>query len=147
MRWSIRIATITSHSVDVFTGAEGPSHLIRPSTILKGCVVYVDVISDSGDNSAKSFITTMLRDLGARILSRVGRTPTHIVYKNGLGRTLSQYRGLTDPKPLVVGMGWVAQSAEKRARVDEALYLIDMDDMNTTTPKVLCSVPVECIAC
>ncbi|KAJ7798316.1 hypothetical protein B0H14DRAFT_2306100, partial [Mycena olivaceomarginata] len=109
--------------------------------ILKGCVVYVDVISDYGDDSAKSFITDMLQDLGARVLSRVGHTLTHIVYKNGRGRTLAHYhnkypwlkRASEDyptPKPLVVGMEWVVQSAEERTHVDETLYLIDMDDMN-----------------
>ncbi|KAJ7939656.1 hypothetical protein B0H13DRAFT_1550362, partial [Mycena leptocephala] len=47
----------------------------------------------------------------------------------------TRFRGLPDPKPLVVGMEWVVQSAEKRTHVDETLYLIDMDDMNTTTTK------------
>ncbi|KAJ7939738.1 hypothetical protein B0H13DRAFT_662583 [Mycena leptocephala] len=135
MRRSTRItkmAKTSSNSVAAFTGT---SHSTRPSTILQGCVVYVDVISDSGDDSAKSFIADMLRDMGAKVLSRVGHTLTHIVYKNGLGRTWAHYQGLPDPKPLVVGMEWVFQSAEKCTHVDETLYLIELDDMNTTTKK------------
>jgi hypothetical protein len=40
---------------------------IQPLTTLKGCVVYVDIISEFGDDSAKSFITDMLKNLGARV--------------------------------------------------------------------------------
>ncbi|KAJ7798142.1 hypothetical protein B0H14DRAFT_2466455 [Mycena olivaceomarginata] len=125
----------TPLALSVNARSVGTSHPVQPLTILKGCVVYVDVISDYGDDSAKSVITDMLQDLGAKVLGRVGHTLTHIVYKNGLGRTLAHYQGLPDPKPLVVGMEWVVQSAQERTHVDETLYLIDMDDMNTTTTK------------
>ncbi|KAJ7938866.1 hypothetical protein B0H13DRAFT_1560971, partial [Mycena leptocephala] len=104
--------------------------------ILKGCVVYVDVISASGDASVKAFITEKLQDMGARVLNCVGHTLTHIVYKNGLGRTLNLYRRLPNPKPLVVGMEWVVQSEKIGTHVDETSYLIEMDDMNTTGTKV-----------
>ncbi|KAJ7936454.1 hypothetical protein B0H13DRAFT_1461689, partial [Mycena leptocephala] len=96
------------------------------------CVVYVDVISASGDDCLKAVITKELQDMGARVLTRFGQTMTHIVYKNGLGRTLDHYRGLPDPKPLVVGMEWVVQSAKKHTHVDEGPHLIEMDDMNTS---------------
>ncbi|KAJ7125056.1 hypothetical protein C8R44DRAFT_874897 [Mycena epipterygia] len=108
---------------------------IQPLTILKGCIAFVDIISDVGDDSARSFITEMLKNLGARVLGSVGQTCTHIVYKNGLRSTYTKYKALSDPKPLVVGMEWVVQSAEKRSHQDEAPYLIDMDDMNTTATK------------
>ncbi|KAJ7863675.1 hypothetical protein B0H13DRAFT_1093058 [Mycena leptocephala] len=77
----------------------------------------------------------MLKDLGARVLGSVGRTLTHIVYKNGLGATLSRYRRLPDPKPLVVGIEWVIQSAKKGTHEDETPYIIDANDMNTTAMK------------
>ncbi|KAJ7922603.1 hypothetical protein B0H13DRAFT_1603491 [Mycena leptocephala] len=115
----------------------------RPLTILKGCIVYVDLISGFGDDSAKSFITDMLKDLGTRVLGSVGRTLTHIVYKNGLGGTLSRYRRLPDPKPLVVGIEWVIQSAKKGTHEDETPYIIDANDMNTTAMKVFCFVPAH----
>ncbi|KAJ7496976.1 hypothetical protein FB451DRAFT_1017825 [Mycena latifolia] len=109
---------------------------IQPLTILKGCIVFVDIISEIGDDdSARSFITDMLKNLGARVLGSVGQTCTHIVYKNGLRSTYTRYKALADPKPLVVGMEWVVQSAEKRNHEDETPYLIDMDDMNTTATK------------
>ncbi|KAJ7690728.1 hypothetical protein B0H17DRAFT_1179847 [Mycena rosella] len=108
---------------------------VQPLTILKGCIVFVDIISDLGDDSARSFITEMLKNLGARVLGSVGQTCTHIVYKNGLRSTYTRYKALSDPKPLVVGMEWVVQSAEKRNHEDETPYLIDMDDMNTTATK------------
>ncbi|KAJ7928476.1 hypothetical protein B0H13DRAFT_1597352 [Mycena leptocephala] len=108
---------------------------VQPLTILKGCIVFVDIISEVGDDSARSFITDMLKNLGARVLGSVGATCTHIVYKNGLRSTYNRYKALPDPKPHVVGMEWVVQSAEKRNHEDETPYLIDMDDMNTTAIK------------
>lgn len=37
---------------------------------------------------------------------------------------------LQDPKPLVVGIGWVVECVEQRARVDEARFSVDLDGMN-----------------
>ncbi|KAJ6497745.1 hypothetical protein C8R45DRAFT_1211578 [Mycena sanguinolenta] len=129
MRRSTRIAkTVGDEEVVV---AE-PTPTLQPLTVLKGCIVFVDIISDVGDDSARSFITDMLKSLGARVLGSVGQTCTHIVYKNGLRSTYTRYKALSDPKPHVVGMEWVVQSAEKRTHQDETPYLIDMDDMNTT---------------
>ncbi|KAJ7840651.1 hypothetical protein B0H13DRAFT_1556805, partial [Mycena leptocephala] len=71
-----------------------------------------------------------------QVLNSVRHTLIHIFYKNGLRRTLNQYRGLPDSKPLVVGMEWVIQSAEKRTHIDETPYLIEMDDMKTASRKV-----------
>ncbi|KAJ7809667.1 hypothetical protein B0H13DRAFT_2385114 [Mycena leptocephala] len=130
-----RIAKRSSSRVEAFTGTKVSSRRIPPSAILKGCVVYVDVISASGDASVKAFITEKLQDMGARVLNCVGHTLTHIVYKNGLGRTLNLYRRLPNPKPLVVGMEWVVQSEKIGTHVDETSYLIEIDDMNTTGTK------------
>ncbi|KAJ7934815.1 hypothetical protein B0H13DRAFT_2481272 [Mycena leptocephala] len=130
-----RIAKRSSSRVEAFTGTKVSSRRILPSAILKGCVVYVDVISASGDASVKAFITEKLQDMGARVLNCVGHTLTYIVYKNGLGRTLNLYRRLPNPKPLVVGMEWVVQSEKIGTHVDETSYLIEIDDMNTTGTK------------
>ncbi|KAJ6495703.1 hypothetical protein C8R47DRAFT_973778 [Mycena vitilis] len=141
MRRSTRIAKSTPEtSIDdddvAALEAQRPAATpIQPLTVLKGCIVFVDIISDIGDDSVRSFITDMLKNLGARVLGSVGQTCTHIVYKNGLRSTYNRYKALPDPKPHVVGMEWVVQSAEKRAHEDEAPYLIDMDDMNTTAAK------------
>ncbi|KAJ7879862.1 hypothetical protein B0H13DRAFT_1457707, partial [Mycena leptocephala] len=94
------------------------------------CPFYVDIVSESSDDSAKSLITDMLKNLGARVLGSVGQTLTHIVYKNGTPRTFNRYRVLPEPKPLVVGMEWVVRSAENRIHEEETPYLIHTDDMN-----------------
>ncbi|KAK7057512.1 BRCT domain-containing protein [Favolaschia claudopus] len=137
MRRSTRIAKATAEtSIDnEDVSVSEPTPTIQPLTVLKGCIVFVDIISDVGDHSARSFITDMLKNLGARVLGSVGQTCTHIVYKNGLRSTYNRYKALADPKPHVVGMEWVVQSAEKRSHEDETPYLIDMDDMNTTAIK------------
>ncbi|KAJ7502917.1 hypothetical protein B0H11DRAFT_1711639 [Mycena galericulata] len=145
MRRSTRIAKSASASADSSIGDEDAAAAeaqqptatpIQPLTVLKGCVVVVDIISEGRDHSAKFVITEMLKNLGARVLASVGQTCTHIVYKNGGRGTLNRYKALPDPKPHVVGMEWVVQSAEKRIHEDETPYLIDMDDMNTKATKV-----------
>ncbi|TFK44858.1 hypothetical protein BDQ12DRAFT_39073 [Crucibulum laeve] len=97
--------------------------------ILKDCVIFVDVRTDDGDE-AGSLFTEMLEGVGAKILTRVGQTCTHIVFKNGLMSTVTRYRLLRDPKPLVVGIAWVVECVEQRKRVDESKFLVDIEDIN-----------------
>ncbi|KIP11273.1 hypothetical protein PHLGIDRAFT_18033 [Phlebiopsis gigantea 11061_1 CR5-6] len=77
----------------------------------------------------------MLQGMGAKIQNRAGQHCTHIVYKNGLVSTTNRYRALNDPKPLVVGIAWVVECAEKKARVDETKYLINLDHENVAGTK------------
>lgn len=83
----------------------------EPLTIFKDCVVFVDVRTDEGEEVGSLF-TEMLEGASARvrlfkqflcpdltclhlclqILTRVGQTCTHIVYKNALMSTLTRYR-------------------------------------------------------
>ena len=37
---------------------------------------------------------------------------------------------LPDPKPLVVGVGWVVECVEQRTHVDEARFGANLDGMN-----------------
>nr|GAT57803.1 predicted protein [Mycena chlorophos] len=115
--------------------AAGPSTSTTPApvqlTVLKGCVVFVDIISESGDDSLRSYYTETLKTLGARVLGSVGQTLTHIVYKNGLRSTYSKYKALSEPRPFLVGMEWVVKCAETLTRHEEEPYLLDEDDMNT----------------
>ncbi|KAH0829200.1 hypothetical protein J3R83DRAFT_2760 [Lanmaoa asiatica] len=97
--------------------------------ILKRCVMFVDVRTEQGDDAGSLFVD-MLRGLGAKIIGRLGQSCTHIVYKNGLPNTLTRYRMLNDPKPAVVGIAWVVECAEKRAKVDEERFKIDVDTIN-----------------
>ncbi|KAG5653515.1 hypothetical protein H0H81_012588 [Sphagnurus paluster] len=99
--------------------------------VLKDCVIFVDVRTDDGDEAGSLFVE-MLQGVGARILTRVGQTCTHIVFKNGLMSTLNRYRLLRDPKPLVVGIAWVVECVEQRKRVDETKFLIDLDGVNVS---------------
>jgi hypothetical protein len=78
--------------------------------ILQDCVIFVDIRTDDGDEAGSLFVE-MLEGVGAKvcplnmftpdcnfdwasyqILTRVGQTCTHIVYKNGLMSTLTRYR-------------------------------------------------------
>lgn len=81
--------------------------------VLDQCTVFVDVRTEEGEDAGALFVD-MLRGLGAKVylflcpvgmiliactsslslqvLSRVGQTCTHIVYKNGLASTLTKYR-------------------------------------------------------
>lgn len=48
-----------------------------------------------------------------------------------------QFRLHEDPKPLVVGIAWVVECVEKRTRVDESKFLINLDLVNVAgTTKV-----------
>ncbi|KAL6305018.1 hypothetical protein BKA93DRAFT_825347 [Sparassis latifolia] len=108
------------------------TEMVEPSgswSVLKECVIFVDVRTDDGDDAGALFID-MLRGMGARILTRVGQSCTHVVYKNGLMSTLTRYRLLNEPKPLVVGIAWVVECVENRARADETRFLVDLDGLN-----------------
>jgi len=100
--------------------------------ILTDCIIFVDVRTDDGVEAGSLFID-MLGGVGARVLARVGQTCTHIVFKNGLMSTLTRYRMLRDPKPLVVGIAWVVECVEQRKRVDETKFLVDVEDIHYGT--------------
>ncbi|OJT02222.1 hypothetical protein TRAPUB_7249 [Trametes pubescens] len=93
--------------------------------VLRGCTIFVDVRTEEGDDAGGLFVD-MLRGLGAKMATRVGSRCTHVVYKNGLMSTLTRYRLVKDPKPLVVGIAWVVECVEKRQRVEETRFLVDL---------------------
>ncbi|KAI0918908.1 hypothetical protein AcV5_001967 [Taiwanofungus camphoratus] len=97
--------------------------------VLKECTIFVDVRTDDGDDAGALFVD-MLKGMGARVLTRVGQTCTHIVYKNGLMSTVTRYRLLTEPRPFVVGIAWVVECAEQRSRVNETEHLVSLDGVN-----------------
>ena len=86
-----------------------PSPVPETLKILNDCIIFVDVRTDDGDEAGSLFID-MLGGVGARVsptfssdnlsttehtmqvLTRVGQTCTHIVFKNGLMSTLTRYR-------------------------------------------------------
>ncbi|TFK74037.1 hypothetical protein BDN72DRAFT_790075 [Pluteus cervinus] len=98
-------------------------------SLLKDCVIFVDVKTDTGEEAGDLFME-MLKNVGARLLTRVGQSCTHIVYKNGMASTVSRYRLLRDPKPFVVNITWVVDCVEQRTRMDESKYLVDLQHTN-----------------
>jgi hypothetical protein len=38
---------------------------------------------------------------------------------------LSKHKLYNDPKPFLVGIGWVVECAEKREKADEQMFLVD----------------------
>jgi hypothetical protein len=50
---------------------------------------------------------------------------------------------LQDPKPLVVGIGWVVECVEQRVRVDEARFNINLDGMNVAGTNKVYSIPLQ----
>ncbi|KAG9312046.1 hypothetical protein JVU11DRAFT_7325 [Chiua virens] len=119
------------------SGGPGPSGTVNGSggvkksslKILKRCAIFVDVRTEQGDDAGGLFVD-MLKGLGAKIMGRLGRSCTHIVYKNGHPNTLTRYRLLDSPKPAVVGIAWVVECVEKRTRLDEEKFKIDVDMIN-----------------
>ncbi|KZV89978.1 hypothetical protein EXIGLDRAFT_750890 [Exidia glandulosa HHB12029] len=103
--------------------------------VLKHCTIFVDVRTDEGDDAAPLFVD-MLKGLGARILTRMSTSTrlTHIVFKSGLSNTVARYNALPEPRPHVVGIGWVVECVEKRARVDEYRFSVDLDTAETQAP-------------
>lgn len=96
--------------------------------VLKGCVVFVDVRTDDG-NEYQDVFKLNLKRLGARVLSRLSSSCTHIVYKNGLPNTAMKFR-MMDPRPKVVGIRWAVECVERRQRVDEEGHLIDLEHVH-----------------
>ncbi|KAH9073086.1 hypothetical protein EDB83DRAFT_2220172 [Lactarius deliciosus] len=121
------VRTHVSHSG---TTAGAPS-ATKPSSlkVLKSCTIFVDVRTDDGDDAGGLFVD-MLRGLGAKIIGRAGQSCTHIVYKNGLMSTLTKYRLMREPKPLVVGISWVVECTEQRRRVEESDFIVDLEGLN-----------------
>ncbi|TFY55104.1 hypothetical protein EVJ58_g8458 [Rhodofomes roseus] len=108
----------------------------KMSGVLRDCTVFVDVRTDDGDDAGALFVD-MLADMGAKVLTRVGQTCTHVIFKNGLLSTLTRYRLLKEPRPLVVGIAWVVECAEQCTRVDEGKFVISLDGVNVAgTQKV-----------
>ncbi|KAL5504576.1 hypothetical protein ACEPAH_7237 [Sanghuangporus vaninii] len=110
-------------------GSMGRTKMPGSLDVLDQCTIFVDVRTEEGEDAGALFVD-MLRGLGAKVLTRVGQTCTHIVYKNGLSSTVTRYRLLDEPRPKVVGIGWVVECAEKRTRVDESRFQVDLESLN-----------------
>ncbi|KZV75949.1 hypothetical protein PENSPDRAFT_554016, partial [Peniophora sp. CONT] len=93
--------------------------------VLKHCSVYVDVRGPEGDDQGAWFVDT-LKLLGARVQARLGSACTHIVFRGGGAGTLQRYTTLPDPRPAVVGVGWVVGCAEQVKALETGPYAVDV---------------------
>ncbi|KAJ8076850.1 hypothetical protein PM082_001273 [Marasmius tenuissimus] len=120
-------STYPSSSAEKNTGESSKKE--APATtlsILSDCKVFVDYRSD--DPHVTETWVQMLKDLGARIMTRLGPTCTHILWKDGLPSTINRYRSLNVPKPFVVGNNWIVSCAQEGKRVDETEFLVEIED-------------------
>ncbi|TKY89928.1 hypothetical protein EX895_001226 [Sporisorium graminicola] len=93
---------------------------------LRGLTLLVDVRDQDGEDASACWID-MLKNAGAKVMVRFGeRKITHIVYKSGRPSTLHSYRALEEPKPHVVGIGWVVACLEQGQKAEEAPYLVEV---------------------
>lgn len=74
-------------------------------------------------------INCTVADYHLQLLTRPGKTLTHIVYKSGMLSTLTHFRALPDPKPVVVGIGWVVECVEKRAKVETGKFEMSLEEV------------------
>lgn len=74
-------------------------------------------------------INRTVADNHLQLLTRPGKTLTHIVYKSGMLSTLTHFRALPDPKPVVVGIGWVVECVEKRAKVETGKFEMSLEEV------------------
>ncbi|KAG8746026.1 hypothetical protein FRC10_006365 [Ceratobasidium sp. 414] len=96
---------------------------------LRSCVIFVDVRTAEGEDAGSLFID-MLRELGAKVVSKPTPSTTHFVFKSGHQSTLTKHKLYDDPQPFLVGIGWVVECVEKRERVNEERFAIKTDEVS-----------------
>ncbi|KAJ3998701.1 hypothetical protein F5050DRAFT_1169584 [Lentinula boryana] len=118
----------SSYPSSTISKPQAPPKFVPESTVLEGCTVFVDVwMSDGQDTS--SIYMDIAKDLGARIVKRIGPQCTHIVYTAGRERTVEQYFALNETKrPKTVGASWLRDCKQADARLDEERYLVDLEE-------------------
>ncbi|KAJ3738557.1 hypothetical protein DFH05DRAFT_1598065 [Lentinula detonsa] len=118
----------SSYPSSTISKPQAPPKFVPESTVLEGCTVFVDVwMSDGQDTS--SIYADIAKNLGARIVKRIGPQCTHIVYTAGRERTVEQYFALSETKrPKTVGASWLRDCKQADARLDEERYLVDLEE-------------------
>jgi hypothetical protein len=54
----------------------------------------------------------------------MGKELTHIVFRNGKPVTIHKYFSMAEPRPALVGIGWVVRCREVQARVPEQEFVV-----------------------
>ncbi|KAJ3870945.1 hypothetical protein F5051DRAFT_446883 [Lentinula edodes] len=102
--------------------------LVPELTVLEGCKVFVDVWMSDGQDTSLLYID-IAKNLGAQVVRRIGPQCTHVVYTSGCERTVEQYLALDKrQRPKAVGASWLRDCKQATARLNEELYLVDMDE-------------------
>ncbi|KAJ3849039.1 BRCT domain-containing protein, partial [Lentinula lateritia] len=97
-------------------------------TVLEGCTVFVDVWMSDGQDTSSLYID-IAKNMGARVVKRIGPQCTHVVYTSGRERTVEQYFALDEAKrPKAVGASWLRDCKQAAARLDEERYLVDLEE-------------------
>lgn len=65
-----------------------------------------------------------------QVLSRPTDSVTHIIYKGGKPATLHRYRAYRDPKPFLLGVGWIVKCREMNERVEEKPFTLNPDNFD-----------------
>ena len=74
----------------------------------------------------------LIRDNFAQVLARPTETVTHVIFKGGRASTVHRYRALAkDPKPFLVGIGWIVRCRETDTRVPETPFCIDPSTLDS----------------
>ncbi|KAJ4483589.1 hypothetical protein J3R30DRAFT_3449799 [Lentinula aciculospora] len=107
---------------------QAPPKFVPVLTVLEGCTVFVDVWMSDGQDTSSLYIE-IAKDLGARVVKRIGPMCTHVVYTSGRERTVDQYFALDEARrPKAVGASWLRDCRQAAARLDEGRYLVDLEE-------------------
>ncbi|KAJ3896435.1 hypothetical protein GG344DRAFT_72266 [Lentinula edodes] len=107
---------------------QAPPKFVPELTVLEGCTVFVDVWMSDGQDTSSLYID-IAKNLGARVVKRIGPQCTHVVYTSGRERTVDQYFALDEAKrPKAVGASWLRDCKQAAARLDEERYLVDLEE-------------------
>ncbi|KAJ3850612.1 hypothetical protein EV368DRAFT_44947, partial [Lentinula lateritia] len=107
---------------------QAPPKFVPELTVLEGCTVFVDVWMSDGQDTSLLYID-IAKDLGARVVKRLGPQCTHVVYTSGREKTVEQYFALNEAKrPKAVGASWLRDCKQAAARLDEERYLVDLEE-------------------
>jgi len=100
---------------------------------LQGMTFFVEVMRNGRDQSY--LFSTLLVDLGAKVVREWENTGiTHVLYKDGNKSTLEK---VIASKGAIkcLNVGWVIDCEEKRTRLDENTYLVDLSMAMPASPK------------
>ena len=103
-----------------------PNRTAIKSAFLNGCEVYLDVRTEAGED-ASAVVKKSLQSMGARVTTRTTGKITHVVFKSGHDATIQRVNKHPEPKPKLVGIGWVSACREAQAHVPEDDYLIPIE--------------------